>query len=69
MPNFSWEPLDFLGALDVVPVKEEYGISFRYLFSRQPVFIDLTVWPLDADVELLLRCEGDDGAISAPQLA
>lgn len=24
MPNFSWEPLDFLEALEVVPV-EEYG--------------------------------------------
>jgi hypothetical protein len=55
MPNFSWEPLDFLEALDVVPIEEEYGISYRYLVSRGPLFLSLTIWPLNCDVELLLR--------------
>ena len=58
MPNFSWEPLEFLEALEVVPVEEEFGFSFRYLLSRQPVSLELTIWPFDGDVELLLRCEG-----------
>jgi hypothetical protein len=34
MPQFSWEPLDFLEALEVVPIEEEYGISYRYLLAR-----------------------------------
>jgi hypothetical protein len=58
MPNFSWEPLDFLEALEVAPVEEEYGISYRYLVSRGLVSLKLTIWPLDGDVELLLNCEG-----------
>lgn len=58
MPNFSWEPLDFLEALEVVPVEEEYGISYRYLVMRGSVFLQLSIWPLDGDVELLLSCEG-----------
>jgi hypothetical protein len=58
MPNFSWEPLDFLEALEVTPIEEEYGISYRYLVSRAPVFLSLTIWPLNCDVELLLKNEG-----------
>ena len=58
MPNFSWEPLDFLEALEVVPVGEEYGISYRYLVTRGPLSLTLSIWPLDGDVELLLSCEG-----------
>ena len=58
MPNFSWEPLDFLEALEVVPVEEEYGISYRYLLSRGPISLDLTIWPLTGDVGLLLELEG-----------
>jgi hypothetical protein len=58
MPQFSWEPLDFLEALEVVPAEEEYGISYRYLLTRAPISLDLTIWPLTGDVELLLACEG-----------
>lgn len=58
MTQFSWEPLDFLEALEVVPTEEEYGISYRYLLARTPVSLDLTIWPLAGDVALLLSCEG-----------
>lgn len=58
MPSFSWEPLDFLEALEVVPVEEEYSISYRYLVTRGPLSLRLSIWPLDGDVELLLSCEG-----------
>lgn len=54
MPTFSWEPLDFLEALEVPPVEEEYGISYRYLVSRASVLLSLTIWPLNCDVEILL---------------
>jgi len=43
MPQFSWEPLDFLEALEVVPTVEESGISYRYLLKRAPITLDLTV--------------------------
>lgn len=58
MPTFSWEPLDFLEALEVPPVEEEYGISYRYLVSRASVFLSLTIWPLNCDVEILLGNAG-----------
>jgi hypothetical protein len=58
MPNFSWEPLDFLEALEVVPVEKEYGISYRYLLTRGSVSLQLSIWPLDGDVELPLTYEG-----------
>ena len=58
MPNFSWEPLDFLEALEVVPVEERYGISYRYLVTRGSLSLRLSIWPLDGDVELLLSCKG-----------
>ncbi|MBB3262199.1 hypothetical protein F4827_007052 [Paraburkholderia bannensis] len=58
MPNFSWEPLDFLEVLNVVPIEEEYGVSYRYVVSKTPVVLSLTIWPLSCDVELLINYEG-----------
>jgi hypothetical protein len=58
MPQFSWDPLDFLEALEVVPIEEKYGISYKYLLARAPINLDLTIWPLTGDVALLLACEG-----------
>lgn len=58
MPEFSWEPLDFLDALGVVPIGEEYGISYSYSVDRQPLNLALTIWPMAGDVELAIRCEG-----------
>lgn len=58
MPQFSWEPLDFLETLEVLPVEEELGISYRYLVAKGPISLDLTIWPFSGDVSLLLACEG-----------
>jgi hypothetical protein len=58
MPEFSWEPLDFLDALGVVPVEEEYGISYSYSVERLPLSLALTIWPMAGDVELAIRCKG-----------
>lgn len=58
MPNFSWDPLDFLEALEVVPVEEEYGISYDYIVERGPLTLGLTIWPLVGDVTLALSCAG-----------
>lgn len=57
MPEFSWEPLDFLDALEVVPVGEEYGKSYSYSVDRKPLSLALTIWPMAGDVELSIRCE------------
>jgi hypothetical protein len=58
MPEFSWEPLDFLNALGVVPVEEEYGVSYTYPVDRDPLSMTLTIWPFNCDVELAIRCKG-----------
>ena len=59
--KFCWEPLDFLEALGVIPLEGEYGASFHYVVIRSPVRLELTVWPLNADVAVSLYC--------APQVA
>lgn len=56
MAKFSWEPLDFLDALGVIPEEEEYGASFHYVVVRAPIRLELTVWPLNADVAVSLYC-------------
>jgi hypothetical protein len=58
MPEFSWEPLDFLDALGVVPIGEEYGISYGYSVDRKPLSLMLMIWPMAGDVELTISCEG-----------
>lgn len=58
MSQFSWEPLDFLDALGVVPVEGEYGVSYSYSLDRDPLNLSLTIWPFDCDVELAIRCKG-----------
>jgi hypothetical protein len=55
MPEFSWEPLNFLDALGVVPVEEEYGVSYSYSVDRKPLNLALTIWSLCGDVELSIR--------------
>jgi len=34
MPNFSWEPLDFSEALEVVPVEEEAHVSLMHRIRK-----------------------------------
>jgi hypothetical protein len=58
MPEFSWEPLDFLDALGVIPIEEEDGISYSYQVDRSPLTVSLMIWPLAGDVELAVRCAG-----------
>jgi len=54
MPEFSWEPLDFLELLGVIPEEEEYGTSYHYVLACSGLRLELTVWPLNADVALSL---------------
>lgn len=50
MPQFTWEPLDFLDVLGVIPSESEYGLSYQYLVERSGLRLELFVWPLDSDV-------------------
>lgn len=54
MPELSWEPLEFLEILGVVPEEEEYGTSYHYVVTRPGLRLELTVWPLSAEVALTL---------------
>jgi len=55
-PGFSWEALEFLEVLGVVPKEEEDGVSFHYVVVRTPLRLELTVWPMDSDVAISLYC-------------
>lgn len=52
MPEFSWEPLDFLDVLGVVPQEEEFGVSYHYAIIREHLRLELTVWVYNSDVDL-----------------
>ena len=54
MAELSWEPVEFLEVLGVVPKEEEYGTSFHYVVARSSQRLELTVWPLSADVSLCI---------------
>ena len=58
MSAFAWEPLDFLDVLGVGPVEEDSAISYRYTLDQGPLHLTLTIWPMQGDVELALRCQG-----------
>lgn len=58
MSAFTWEPLDFLDVLGVVPVEEDHAISYRYTLDQGPLHLTLTIWPMQGDVDLALRCHG-----------
>ncbi|MFG6489877.1 hypothetical protein ACG04R_24590 [Roseateles sp. BYS78W] len=57
MPEFAWEPLEFLEALGVVPEEEEYGISYRYVVTRPGLRLELSIWPMDPDVRVRIYSE------------
>ena len=50
MAELSWEPVEFLEVLGVVPQEGEYGTSFHYVVPHAYQRLELTVWPLNADV-------------------
>lgn len=58
MTRLCWEPLDFLDFLGVVPVETEFGLSYSYVVDQRPLTLALTLWPLDGDVEVAIRCAG-----------
>lgn len=52
MPQFAWEPLEFMETLGVAPDEEEDGTSYHYVVMRADLRLELTVWPMSADVAL-----------------
>jgi hypothetical protein len=56
MPEFSWEPLDFLDVLGVAPEEGEYGISYRYVVVRTDLRLEISIWPLESDVTVEIFC-------------
>jgi hypothetical protein len=45
MPELSWEPLEFLELLGVLPEEEEYGVSYHYVLARNDSRLELTLGP------------------------
>jgi hypothetical protein len=54
MPQLVWEPLDFLDVLGVSPEVGEYETSHKYIISRSPMRLEITLWQFDGDVQLHL---------------
>jgi len=52
MPQFAWDPQEFLESLGVVPTEAEYGLSYHYQVERIGIRLELTVWPLNPDVSI-----------------
>lgn len=54
MSQIVWEPVDLLDILGVVPVVGEDGTFHQYVLEQGPVRLQITVWPYESDVEILL---------------
>jgi hypothetical protein len=68
MPEFAWEPVEFLEALGVVPEEEEHGTSYHYVVRRSDLRLELTVWPMSADVALSLFAASQPEPIASLRL-
>lgn len=56
MPELVWNPVDFLDALETVPMEGEYGTYFIYEIERQGLRLKLSVHPLEGDVSIQIVC-------------
>ncbi|RZU47913.1 hypothetical protein EV700_0881 [Fluviicoccus keumensis] len=55
MPELVCQPVDMIDVLGVAPEVDEYEIFYRYEVQQAALTIQLTVWPHDRDVEILMR--------------
>jgi hypothetical protein len=56
MPEFLWDPVDFLDVFGVAPIEHEDGCN-EYKMPRQGVNLSVSIWPLDGDVFIKLTCD------------
>lgn len=54
----TWEPVEFLDFLGVVPEEDEDGLELTYGVEQPSLHLDLSVRPYDSEVHLTLRCQG-----------
>jgi hypothetical protein len=60
MPEFAWNPTDFLICLEVEPEVAEYETSHRYTLRRDGLQLSISVWQYHCDVQVSLFREGID---------
>jgi hypothetical protein len=58
MTRFTWDQVDVLTCLEVEPEVDEDSVSLHYELSRNGWEIELTIFPADRDLHLVLRQEG-----------
>lgn len=55
MPELSWNKIDFIECLGVMPESEEYETYFGYTVARNRLLLLITVRPYESVIELRLR--------------
>jgi hypothetical protein len=68
MPEFQWDPVEFLNVLNVVPTESEHGLSYHYRVERPDVRLEVAVWPLNPDVSIKLYCSSQQEPLVNLQL-
>jgi hypothetical protein len=68
MPDFAWNPVDFLDALEAVPIEGEFGTSYAYQLNRQGITLKLCVYPPERDVSIELTCGEQTQPVVSVQL-
>ena len=63
MPEFNWEPMDFLEVLGVLPETDEFKLHYQYIVERGLLKVELSIWIYDSDVHLSLYVKGQEAPV------
>lgn len=53
----KWDPTEILRFFDTLPAEGEHGLFQQFTTERTPLSLQVTIWPYDAEVEIVLRAE------------
>lgn len=58
MPELVWDETDFVTCLETLPTIDEYEIGYHYLVGKDGLKLDLSVYPLAADICITIYRDG-----------
>jgi hypothetical protein len=53
----KWHSTEIMRFFDMLPVEGEHGLYQQFITERSPLRLQVTIWPYDAEVEIVLWAE------------